>query len=178
MKQCTKCGETKPLEAFHAQKWGDGRRPDCKECRREYGRRRQVERSRDLSLRKYGINEADWLEVAAIQGGVCAICGNAPAEDRRPLCVDHDHATGYLRGLLCPTCNGGIGMFKDDPSLLVAAAQYLKFWSDGWERAQEVIGQISFWADGTSQAVAHQETIAAELGDELPGQQALGIGVN
>lgn len=151
MKQCTKCGETKPLTEFHAHKWGDGRRPDCKACRQEYGRRRQSARSRDLSLRKYGITESDWQEIAEIQGGGCAICGEAPPEGARPLCVDHDHETGSLRGLLCPTCNGGLGMFKDDPSLLVAAAQYLKFWSDGWAAAQSTIeqiqGQQQFWQE-------------------------------
>jgi hypothetical protein len=56
------------------------------------------------------------------QGGVCAICNVAPA-----VHVDHDHATGAVRALLCFNCNGGLGQFKDDPELLHAAAYYVQF---------------------------------------------------
>ncbi|MGK5113258.1 endonuclease VII domain-containing protein [Geodermatophilus sp. CPCC 205506] len=55
------------------------------------------------------------------QGGVCAICQVAPA-----VHVDHDHATGAVRALLCFTCNGGLGQFRDDPYLLRVAAFYVE----------------------------------------------------
>jgi hypothetical protein len=51
------------------------------------------------------------------QGGLCAICHAAPAAH-----VDHDHETGAVPALLCFSCNGGLGQFKDDPYLLHAAA--------------------------------------------------------
>jgi len=54
--------------------------------------------------------------------GKCEICG---AEPERALCLDHDHQTGMIRGLLCRDCNIGIGMFSDDPKRLKAAARYL-----------------------------------------------------
>ena len=57
----------------------------------------------------------------AAQDGLCAICRAAPAEH-----VDHDHATGAVRALLCFNCNGGLGQFRDDPYLLHEAAFYLK----------------------------------------------------
>ena len=56
------------------------------------------------------------------QDGVCAICKSAPA-----VHVDHDHATGAVRALLCFNCNGGLGQFKDDPGVLRAAAEYVHF---------------------------------------------------
>jgi hypothetical protein len=59
--------------------------------------------------------------MAVDQGGLCAICGTAPA-----VHVDHDHATNELRQLLCFNCNGGLGQFKDDPAVLRAAARYVE----------------------------------------------------
>jgi hypothetical protein len=58
------------------------------------------------------------------QGNCCAIC---KGEMKRP-CGDHDHQTGVQRGILCTTCNSGLGFFKDDPSLLRSAENYLRFW--------------------------------------------------
>lgn len=59
------------------------------------------------------------------QGGVCAICqGVNPTGSR--LSVDHNHATGVIRGLLCSSCNRGIGYLKDDVALVAAALSYLQ----------------------------------------------------
>jgi Recombination endonuclease VII len=57
------------------------------------------------------------------QNGLCAICGNKESERR--LALDHCHDTGKIRGLLCGTCNTGIGMLKDSVELLEAATKYL-----------------------------------------------------
>ena len=56
------------------------------------------------------------------QANGCAICGNS---DKR-LHVDHDHATGKVRGLLCMECNVSLGKFKDSPELLRKAIVYLE----------------------------------------------------
>ena len=75
--------------------------------------------------RKYGITLADYDAMLLAQGGGCAICA-APEPDGQSLHVDHDHDTGAVRGLLCFTCNAGIGMFGHDIDLLSAAVAYLR----------------------------------------------------
>ena len=57
----------------------------------------------------------------AAQGGVCAICQDAPAAH-----VDHDHATGAVRGVLCFNCNGGLGQFRDRTDVMRKAIKYLE----------------------------------------------------
>ena len=56
------------------------------------------------------------------QEGKCNIC----KESFATLCVDHDHSTGQIRGLLCKQCNLGIGNLKDNIDLLTNAIEYLK----------------------------------------------------
>ncbi len=67
------------------------------------------------------------MELAAYQGGVCAVCGNSPnmSKKRGGLHVDHDHSTGKVRGLLCESCNVGLGFFKDSSIKLAKAIEYL-----------------------------------------------------
>ncbi|MFB9187251.1 endonuclease VII domain-containing protein [Dactylosporangium sucinum] len=63
----------------------------------------------------------------ASQGGRCLIC-------REPMtlpAVDHDHATGAVRGILCRPCNSGLGFFKDNPEILSRAIEYLTRSSSG-----------------------------------------------
>lgn len=74
--------------------------------------------------RRYGLTEAGYNLLLEQQGGVCAICSQPPREGRS-LAIDHDHRTGRFRGLLCDDCNRGLGMFRDSPAALVAAAAYL-----------------------------------------------------
>jgi hypothetical protein len=83
----------------------------------------------DLILRNgYGISLETYKEMLAKQGGGCAICGavcDSPKVPNRRLSVDHCHSTKQVRGILCAHCNQGLGHFKDNPSLLVKASQYL-----------------------------------------------------
>ncbi len=81
-----------------------------------------VNRRRGHLQRRYGLSRADYDALLKRQGGVCAICGK-PSE--KTLCVDHCHATGTIRGLLCRKCNLGLGCLADDQSALIAALVYL-----------------------------------------------------
>ena len=71
--------------------------------------------------RRYGITEADVEALKMKQGGLCAVCRTAQAKH-----VDHDHATGKVRGILCFNCNGGLGQFKDRIDRLQQAIDYLR----------------------------------------------------
>lgn len=74
-------------------------------------------------LRNYGLSHAEYEALLESQQCRCAICRtDAPS---RTWHVDHCHATGAVRGLLCPQCNVGLGHFKDSPELLSAAGAYL-----------------------------------------------------
>jgi endogenous inhibitor of DNA gyrase (YacG/DUF329 family) len=72
----------------------------------------------------YGLTVEQIDEMA--KGG-CQICGTKEWGGRwgRP-CVDHNHDTGKVRGILCDACNNGIGKLQDDPVLLEAAVRYLR----------------------------------------------------
>lgn len=75
---------------------------------------------------KYGITEADYEEMVEAQGNRCAVCFSDTVGGRYDRWhIDHDHATGKVRGLLCTNCNRGIGHFKDNPLFLASAIEYL-----------------------------------------------------
>ena len=59
------------------------------------------------------------------QGHKCAICGQDETRFKKKLVIDHDHATGEVRQLLCNMCNHGIGNFKDDIDLMANAIKYI-----------------------------------------------------
>jgi hypothetical protein len=71
--------------------------------------------------RKYKLTKRALAELRVAQGDACAICGDA-----EPQHLDHDHGSGVTRELLCQRCNQGLGLFRDDPRLLRAAAEYVE----------------------------------------------------
>lgn len=59
--------------------------------------------------------------------GFCDICGtDKSGYSGRNMCIDHDHKTGIVRGILCQKCNVGLGNFQDNPNLLLSAVKYLQ----------------------------------------------------
>jgi hypothetical protein len=86
--------------------------------------------------RNYGITEADLEEMKKKQNYRCYICGSegfliGKNGHTEKLAVDHDHATGQVRKLLCHNCNRALGLMHDDPSLLRKAANYIEEHREG-----------------------------------------------
>lgn len=77
-------------------------------------------------IKKFGITLDEFNQLLEAQSGKCAICGYSDRSDSNffPV-VDHDHATGKVRGLLCMNCNTAIGKFKDDINIIKSAINYL-----------------------------------------------------
>jgi hypothetical protein len=121
-KWCPKCEKWILLNDFYTDTdRKSGRRTYCKLCER-------------LKKAEYGTNSRDKLlnpeEIKVLwenQDRKCAICRKEI--DYLSGHLDHDHATGQARGLLCKWCNLGLGWFKDNSELLKAAIDYLKRFS-------------------------------------------------
>jgi len=78
---------------------------------------------RDRRLRcEYGITSDQYDQMLSDQEGRCAICNDYMSVP----CVDHNHETKKVRGLLCRACNAGIGQLRDDPEIVACALRYLK----------------------------------------------------
>jgi hypothetical protein len=139
---CRGCGETKPYRLFSLSSSATATRNavyrnQCKKCRAVCALQwfrdnpgRTMANSRKHNLKMYGISERDYTDLLKSQGGGCAICGTASSDKRKNgkpmrLPVDHDHATGVCRGILCNRCNRAIGLLRDDPILFRKAIRYL-----------------------------------------------------
>lgn len=148
-KLCKKCNTTKSLSQFSRKHdTMDGYETRCKECKKAYydatraadiegcrAKAREYWHSKPKEKRQhiqrvarlknaYNLSVGEYDDMLAKQGQVCAICRR---ESRgRRLSVDHCHTTGKIRGLLCHTCNKGLGFVNDNPELLLKLADYLK----------------------------------------------------
>lgn len=103
------------------------------EIHRRY-RAKYPDRYLNYKLRRdFGITVEDYRKILLVQNGICAGCLNPPTEKRR-LCVDHDHNTGIVRGLLCHKCNVAIGYGMDSPEILRRLAEYLEKKGVNWRK--------------------------------------------
>lgn len=71
---------------------------------------------------RYRLSREEFDSMIVKQNGKCAIC----RLDMTKPHIDHDHVTGKIRGLLCRTCNIGLGMFRDSDKLLLSGKRYLE----------------------------------------------------
>lgn len=155
-KRCQSCKERRPVADFNLspKAANNAHRKDiCRDCEKEEKRKKRREQREEVQRKKrayllslsfedrilaiaqdrfsryiqnrYGLSTKHHNEILQAQKGLCAICHNPPAE-YDSLVVDHNHITGVVRGLLCVSCNMGLGLFKDNPDALINAANYLK----------------------------------------------------
>ena len=128
MKACADCGESKPITDYHKRvRSKDGVVTYCKPCAisraRKWYRSVGHTRRRKWTVERYGISMDSYQSMIDRQRGLCAIC----FEPMKPWpAIDHSHATGKVRGLLCRSCNGGLGLFKDNVKSLAQAIRYLE----------------------------------------------------
>lgn len=145
-KICSKCKKEKTLFKFSK----DGSKQDglntwCRMCKRksfnqyynknkrkvkikcEEYRKNHIKERRQLQLMySYKITLADYNEMFNNQNGCCAICEKHQLELNKKLCVDHNHKTGKVRGLLCDSCNRGMGQFYESIKNLKSVIKYLR----------------------------------------------------
>lgn len=142
MRTCRVCKQYLSLnnENFHTSKYRKSGtinsekktfRHTCRRCKnedtlRQYRSPEQQQRYRRNHLQKtYNLSLEKYNEMFESQDGVCYIC-KKKFDDGKLLGVDHNHATGTIRKLLCRPCNTGLGCFRDDPILLLKVIDYLK----------------------------------------------------
>jgi hypothetical protein len=143
VKICSTCRNSQSLDAFQKNRHRpDGLHSQCRSCVSAAGRawrernpeqkkatnrrwaEENAERTFNATWGPFGFYYSDYLAMLEAQGGVCAICHESCRPGRR-LSVDHCHATGRIRGLLCDWCNRGLGLFRDSPESLLRAERYL-----------------------------------------------------
>jgi len=131
MKFCRDCEGTKPISEFNA----DARNPDkkqtyCRDCQKlraknwyKNPKNKVAKRNKDL-ITKFNITLDEFNALIASQNNACAICKHAFSHAKNAN-MDHCHASGGLREVLCRQCNIGLGLFKDSVQTLETAIQYL-----------------------------------------------------
>ena len=129
--------KTKQVNAENHLKYRDKileRKRKIYESNKDKQRRRSLQWQKDNPEKKritvlktvYGLSEDSYRELIDRTKGVCPICKNEFDYKRYRVCVDHNHSTGFIRGLICSRCNSGLGFFGDNPESILRAYNYLK----------------------------------------------------
>lgn len=105
--------ELRQKRIARSKKWRD-------ENREKYLLGKKVNRLKS----KYSLSIEEFNSMVLSQNGVCAICFSTTSSGL--LCVDHNHTTGKVRGLLCHVCNRSLGMMKEDVNILQSAINYIQ----------------------------------------------------
>lgn len=143
MKRCVSCKKDLSESEFSLDSRSkDLLKPDCKSCRSAYMKNRRAKNPDKLRVQsrtwaknnpdkvldshyraKYDISLDQFNQMCQDQEHKCFLCDKIP---KGKLVVDHDHSTGKIRGLLCRSCNGALGVLGDSLSKINKVVQYLE----------------------------------------------------
>ena len=131
-KICLNCGILKPVESFSVnQTRADGskvRRPRCMVCFAADSGKQMTARVRREYLERHGPSIGDLWQ--------CSICKRfSIAYVNVKIVVDHDQRTGEPRGIICDSCNTGLGRFKNGENLLEDAIEYIRSYEEDSDSA-------------------------------------------
>ena len=122
-------------QAYHkeySKKWQPKDRDAFLASRREQKRKRmnteegKLQRRKEALKHNYGMSLEEYNTLLESQQGCCAVCGTIePGHNHRHFCVDHNHETGSVRGLLCHYCNRGLGFLGDSMKRVESLLAYL-----------------------------------------------------
>lgn len=121
IKKCSTCKKEKTLDCFHGSYENENISSRCQDCI-----------SASFLRYRYGISVEQFNAIRKDQDGCCAICKTKLEIKKdstfrsKKVAVDHCHTTGKVRGLLCSSCNKGLGLFRDNEALLESAIEYLQ----------------------------------------------------
>lgn len=116
---CRTCKETRDKKEFSRMSRGKKTtQPDCKKCRSHKEFVRGLKRNYDMTPAQYN-------ELLIAQKECCACCGAHKSNYKRRLHVDHEHATGQVRALLCTLCNPMVGFAKENIKRLEMTIAYV-----------------------------------------------------
>jgi hypothetical protein len=101
--------------------------PENEPRTRKMRRRYKLQKRLNNVEKTYGLSQVEYLSKIDKQQNLCAICKEK--QIGKVLCIDHDHTTGKVRGLLCNNCNVGLGNLKDNVQILQSAIEYLQSYS-------------------------------------------------
>ena len=119
-KTCNTCGKEKSYSEYYKYPRNrDGFMHVCKECQNQKGKDSHL-------MRKFGLTRDQYDAMYFEQDGSCACCGKHQIELNVTMAVDHCHDTGQVRGLLCGSCNRGIGLLGDNLEGVKKALKYLE----------------------------------------------------
>jgi hypothetical protein len=134
VKPLLKIYKTTEKQRAAARAWNLANPERCREIQRNWREGRSTRRTKKPSewtstdwtrFKQFGITPEQVKEQVRTQGG-CAVCKTEQPRGKNQWHVDHDHASGLVRGILCITCNIALGMLHDDPNRARAAAVYLE----------------------------------------------------
>ena len=122
--------ENKEIYKEKDKNYYNSKKDIIKEKRKEYYKNKKHLWKNNSYIKKYGISLEEYEKLLKEQNNSCKICQVSVEglQNKRYKClvVDHCHATGKIRGLLCNTCNRGIGLLKENVEILQNAIMYLE----------------------------------------------------